>query len=385
MKTRINILVLLTIAIVVSFCRCKGKTTVNVTGTQTEVALNQLPDATPEKLPRWRGFNLLEKFQDEPDSLTIIASIWSYNNQPFHEADFQMISEWGFNFVRLPMSYKCWIKKDNSSEFREDVLREIDQAVEWGKKYGLHVNINFHRAPGWCTNPPREIKSIWENDSVLNDCARHWAMFAKRYKGIPNSQLSFDLLNEPIASPEKYYKVVRRLCEAIRAVDPNRLIICDGNWGGIVPMQEFISLKVGQSGRAYVPGFITHYRASWAGWPPGREFTPPEWPGYDPLHQKYWDKQVLIDKSLKPWIELKKQGVGVHIGEWGVFNCTPKDVTLAFMEDVLSILKEDDIGWALWNFRGTFGVMDSYRADVVYEDYKGHRLDRDMLTLLQKY
>ena len=346
-------------------------------------AISPLPEPTPEKLPLWRGFNLLEKFQDKPDGLTDIANIWSYNNQPFHEWDFRMISEWGFNFVRLPMSYKCWISEDDPTIFREEILREIDQAVEWGKKYGLHVSINFHRAPGWCINPPRYNPSIWDNDSVLEVCATHWAMFAKRYKGIPNSQLSFDLLNEPVTTPEKYYKVAKRLCEAIRAIDPNRLIICDGNHIGTVPVPELIPLKVGQSGRGYMPGFVTHYKATWGGLS-HLEYTP-AWPGNDPVNDQYWDKEALLAKNFIPWINLKNQNVGVHIGEWGVFNFTPKDVTLAFMEDVLSILKENDIGWGLWNFRGTFGVLDSHRADVVYEDFQGHRLDRDMLTLLQKY
>ena len=42
-------------------------------------------------------------------------------------------------------------------------------------------------------------------------------------------------------------------------------------------------------------------------------------------------------------------------------------------------------GFALWNLRGSFGVADSERADVTYEDYKGHKLDRKMLELLRRY
>ena len=42
-------------------------------------------------------------------------------------------------------------------------------------------------------------------------------------------------------------------------------------------------------------------------------------------------------------------------------------------------------GWALWNFRGSFGLLDSGRTDVRYEDWHGHKLDREMLTLRQRY
>jgi endoglucanase len=55
------------------------------------------------------------------------------------------------------------------------------------------------------------------------------------------------------------------------------------------------------------------------------------------------------------------------------------------MDDVLSILKDYNIGYALWNFRGSFGVLDSGRADATYQDFHGHKLDHKLLSLLQEY
>jgi len=71
-----------------------------------------------------------------------------------------------------------------------------------------------------------------------------------------------------------------------------------------------------------------------------------------------------------------KKGVGVHCGECGCYKETPHDVFLAWFEDLLQILTSNNIGWALWNFRGDFGVLDSGRKDVDYEDWYGHKLDR---------
>ncbi len=88
---------------------------------------------------------------------------------------------------------------------------------------------------------------------------------------------------------------------------------------------------------------------------------------------------------LQKWIDFKNQGIPVHVGEWGVYNKTPHDVTLAFMRDRLRVMKSAGLGWALWNFRGSFGILDSGRNDVAYENYRGHKLDRKMLDLLQKY
>ena len=55
------------------------------------------------------------------------------------------------------------------------------------------------------------------------------------------------------------------------------------------------------------------------------------------------------------------------------------------MEDYLDILKSCNIGYAQWNLKGGFGILDTYRKDVDYVDYKGHKLDKKMLDLLQKY
>ena len=50
-------------------------------------------------------------------------------------------------------------------------------------------------------------------------------------------------------------------------------------------------------------------------------------------------------------------------------------VFLAWFGDVLDILSDNGIG---------FGVLNSGRTDVAYEDWYGHKLDRKMLDLLRK-
>ena len=53
------------------------------------------------------------------------------------------------------------------------------------------------------------------------------------------------------------------------------------------------------------------------------------------------------------------------------------------MSDCLAVWRETGWGNALWNLRGNFGVLDSGRKDVNYEDSKGHKVDRKMLELLR--
>ena len=325
-----------------------------------------LPDPSASHLPRWRGFNLLEKFTLD-------------GNSPYREGDFDLIREWGFNFVRLPMDYRTWIVNDDPTHFNETTLKEIDAAVRCGRERGIHVNLNFHRAPGYCVNPPKEPLDLWNDPKAQELAAAHWRHFAERYRGIPSRELSFDLVNEPAhVSAESYARAVRVMVEAIRAADPDRLIIADGIEWGNRPVPELASLRVAQSTRGYGPNQVSHYRASWI---PGSDTWPvPTWP----LHEgdRVWDKEFLRQK-LEPWKALEKQGVGVHVGEWGVYQFTPHDVALAWMRDCLALWKEAGWGWSVWNLRGGFGPLDSDRADVHYEHYRGHPLDREMLEALR--
>jgi endoglucanase len=333
-----------------------------------------LPEPTVAKLPRWRGFNLLEWFD-------------ANNRKPFKEEDFALIAGLGFDFVRLPLSYRCWNsgKVEEWDQIDEKGLGQIDQAVELGKQHGVHVNVNFHRAPGYCVNPPNEPLLLWDDDKALDACAHHWGHFAKRYKGRPNREVTFDLLNEPADIPEeKYGKVVKRLVGAIHEQDPQRLVIADGlKWGG-TPVLSLAGL-VAQSTRGYEPSRVSHYKANWM--KGSDEWPEPTWPltVQQKDREELWDRAKLVKNRIEPWKSLEQKGSGVHVGEWGAFNKTPHDVALAWMKDYLELWKQAGWGWAMWNFRGAFGPLDSGRKDVNYEDWKGHKVDRKMMELIQAH
>jgi len=351
--------------------------------------------ATPTSVPRWRGFNLLDFFQAmwrpvEGDFVKV---------EPVPEEDCRLIAELGFDFVRLPMDYWLWIdsdwpktkklRPDDLFKIREATLEKIDQSVETCRKYGLHVNLNFHRAPGYCINDPeREPLSLWKDKTAQEAFLHHWTVFAKRYRGISAKELSFNLVNEaPTPRPgymtaEDYCRIMGQAIEAIRKISPDRLIFVDGLNVGTKVVDCLISTGAPQSVHAYYPAQISHYRASWVD--RDSKFPEPTWPIKNPDGSIRIGRQQL-EEHFAPWGELRRKGIGVHCGETGCFNRTPHNVFLAWMEDVLDILKGHNIGWALWNFRGSFGVLDSGRKDVDYEDFHGHKLDRKLLTLLQRY
>ncbi len=216
----------------------------------------------------------------------------------------------------------------------------------------------------------------------------HWDVFARRYQGVSKNELSFNLVNEAptprkgYMTREDYVRVMTRATNKIREHTPDRLVIIDGLSVGNEVVTEMIPTKVAQSVHAYWPAGISHYRASWVD--RKSSFPMPTWPLKRPDGSIQADRRKL-EARYAPWAELARKGIGVHCGECGCYNKTPYNVFSGWFEDVLQILKGHGIGYALWNFRGSFGILDSGRSDIQYEDWHGHRLDRRLLTMLQKY
>jgi len=180
---------------------------------------------------------------------------------------------------------------------------------------------------------------------------------------------------------DKYREMALKASQAIRKANPDFMVIADGNNVGSSVIPEITDLNIAQSCRGYNPGIISHYKAPWV-FKDTTGLPEPKWPGQ--VGDQYLSR-AMLEKQYEPWIALTKQGVGVHCGECGCFNKTPHPVFLAWFEDVLDVLTSNGIGYALWEFRGSFGMLDSGREDVAYENWHGHKLDRKLLTLLQKY
>jgi len=478
-----------------------------------------LSAADAPRTPLRHGFNLLERFQWNPQA-----------DGEYREADFAIIHDWGFNFVRLPMDYRFWIKNNDWTQIDDARLAGIDRAVAYGRQYGIHVCLNFHRAPGYSVNTSvREPASLWTDPEALRVCTLHWAHFARRYRDIPPEALSFNLLNEPAGvDAATCSRVCRALIAAIRAEDPDRPIMVDGLDWGSKPVPDLDDLAgVVHAGRGYFPMSVTHYRAEWTPgqtatpcWPPLPVFSPwygrgkPDWqsplvlrgafapgelrletgrisaavrlrvladdapihdtrydvrpgPGWTNLvHQPQWScwqgertepiritlphpcttltlavedgdwmtvdtlvytekisgrsarivfsqewgrrqgaplrwngfdaaepfstdgaaaDALLRERLIVPWSALRARGIPVMVGEFGAYNKTPHPIVLRWMEDCLRLWQTEERGWALWNLRGSFGVLDSDRTDVAYENFRGHKLDREMLDLLRRY
>jgi aryl-phospho-beta-D-glucosidase BglC (GH1 family) len=362
----------------------------------SRLPLPSFPEKPENKLPRWKGFNLLDIFSAYPPGNT--------DSSKTTEEDLKWMSDWGFDFVRIPMAYPRYVSFDRKKDITKDevcnfdpkALEEVDNLIYMANKHNLHVSLNLHRGPGYCINAGfHEPFNLWKDNDAQDAFFEHWKMWTERYKAISPEKLSFDLLNEPAYIEDMnnqfapklpvpgatYRKVAEGAAKVIRAAVKDRIIVADGNQGGSNVIPELIDLNIGQSCRAYYPHYVSHFQAPWVWKDPSKAPTP-SWPGI--IDGKHFGREQL-EEFYKPWIELVDKGVGVHCGEGGCYSKTPHPVFLAWFGDILDILTQHKIGYALWNFRGTFGILDSERQDVNYADWYGHKLDSKLLALLKKY
>lgn len=345
------------------------------------------------KLPKWKGFNLRDFNAPLPSPDRFYTT----------EKHLKWMRDWGFDFIRLPISYPYYLSFDRSKNITPDEVYHVDNAamdkienlVHLAHKTGLHVSLNLHRAPGYCINAGfHEPYNLWKDKAAQEAFYFHWSLWGKRFKNISSDKISFDLLNEPCMredmndqhSPNKaippalYKEVAGKATEAIRKENNNHLVIADGNRVGNEPVPELADLNIAQSCRGYFPHAISHYKAPWANKNP-ESLPEPKYPGQ--TGNQVFNREML-EKYYAPWIALMESGVGVHCGECGSWNKTPHEVFLRWFGDVTDILTSHGIGFALWEFIGDFGILDSGRSDVAYADWHGHKLDKKLLDLCKK-
>ena len=355
-------------------------------------------------VPRWRGFNLIDLFST---SVRWRDFFPMGEGGMVAEEDFAMIRDLGFDFVRLPVSYLFFGTGAYGLEPDRGRMWLIDRVVKLGRDHGVHVSLSLHRAPGFCVLSESQYDvaergDLFADDDKLREFVMWWSFLAERYREVPASQLSFDLLNEPLnIDDDAFDRTFIPAIEAIHAISPDRLVHAEGSFrlgddgvGLRPPTPAVVAMpNVISSFHLYHPPGLTHYAVPWS--PHSSDFDAPTWPlkptlraGVPPReltgdHARLWDKDALRD-LLKPYLDLADAGHPVHVGEMGSYSAVAHDVYLAYFTDVVDLLDEHGIGYAMWNFRGPFGIMDNGRTDADYERYRGHLLDRRLADVLAR-
>ena len=345
-------------------------------------------------LPRWRGFNLQWMLGYTRDRLPL-----GFYREQWKPEQLDWMTGWGFDHVRLGTSY--WDLLDQDAKVPGDEghavpaerVMDLDPArvhclrecVDLLLKHGLHVDLTMHRLPGSAV-----WRNFWEPFSLFEgergEAAIRfwWSALAGAFADVPADRLSFNLLNELPAQDKADHATMRTVMlagtEAVRAVSPERVVLVDGSSLGKQVMDHMLCDPVCHSLHAYMPMELSHVN-SHAG---GHVKKPISWPVLDPRGREFFGP-ARLEAQLAEWVTPATLSRGVHCGEAGVEAEVPAEHFLPYMADLLSRLTDAGIGYALWQFVGGMGLLDTGRPGMRTERWHGHDLDVELLELLKAH
>ena len=250
-------------------------------------APSDLPEPTQSALPsQWQGAGLSSSKNRVDDY------------KSFSEGDIRLLSDNGFNFTRVFFGFETLRFPDFPEDGRlvnENELQDLDQLVAWGIEHGVHIQIamSFYLDGGGCNKQDGTLPASNEEWSIVRD---YWAMLARRYAGISNRYLTFDLCNEIQPFGDDDFEAaktgVANIAAAIREQDGERVLLYSfqGN-----PTLEWVdamaSLGLALGCHPYYPQYITT-----SGWEYVEQnpYAEPVWPlPWFPIGQISQDKAPL--------------------------------------------------------------------------------------------
>jgi aryl-phospho-beta-D-glucosidase BglC (GH1 family) len=290
--------------------------------------------------------------------------------------DIALIAKMGFDNVRLSVDatpLEAWPR--GADGLNAEFLSRLDKAVDTMLADGLAVTIDVH--------PESAYKlRVKTTDDGVDMFVMLWRRLAAHYSGRDPERVFFEIMNEPeVSDPYRWAGIQARVAAAIREVAPRQTIIATGpNYSDIVDLLKMHPLEDGNviyNFHFYDPHEFTHQGAGWgAAWwvyehgipYPATENSMAELVKEVPdLVNRYqlenywldhWDGhriRLLVDEGAA-WGQLN--GVPLICNEFGVFRDHSEPSSRnAWIKDVRTALEADGIGWAMWDYRGNFGVV----------------------------
>jgi len=308
--------------------------------------------------------------------------------------DIALMARLGFDHVRLSIDAVPLEQLPLGREgLNADFLARLDRTVGAVLADGLAVEIDLHPESGF-------KQQLLSNDDAVDRLTLLWRRLATHYATRDQERVFFEILNEPeVNDPYRWSGIQARLAAAIRESAPRNTLIATGaNYSGI---QDLLTLHPLSDGNViytfhfYNPTEFTHQGASWgpAWWSytHGVPYPATESSMQEILKQvpdaanryqlesywlDHWDAHrvhLLIDEAAA-WG--RENHVPLNCNEFGVYRGLSDPASRAnYIRDVRTALEEDGIGWAMWDYRGGFGV-------VWKEDGQPARVDESVVSAL---
>jgi endoglucanase len=263
------------------------------------------------------------------------------------ESYFQIISDGGFDFVRLPINWHSHSSSSSPYTIDSSYFARIDQMVEWANTYGLSIIIDVHHFDDMIYKPydtlPR-LQAIWQQ-------------IAERYANQPYS-VYFEILNEPNASltSDVWNDIYPQVLSTIRVSNPDRWVIIDGPfWSNWQTLDELIlpdnDSRIIASFHYYNPQEFTHQGAEWDS--KYDQYIGMTWTGTD-------SQKADVENSFNnvaDWAQ--NNNIPVLLGEFGTYYKAPMSSRASWTQFVRQKAEEKNFSWAVWDFNAGFAIYDN--------------------------
>ncbi len=292
------------------------------------------------------------------------------------DADIALIAQLGFDNVRLSIDAAPLEQFPRNKEgLNADFVGRLDHAVDTMLANGLAVQIDVHPESSYKT----QVRTTSEG---VDRFVMLWRKLAAHYATRDPEKVFFEIMNEPeVNDPYRWAGIQARAAAAIRESAPRNTIIATGpNYSSIADLLTQPLLSDGNviyNFHFYEPHEFTHQGAGWgAAWwiythdipypadessmQPSLQEVPDAATRYALEHYwlDHWDAhriRIQIDAAAA-WA--KEHNVPLICNEFGAYRrVTDPKSRMAWIHDVRTALEADNIGWTMWDYRGSFGVV----------------------------
>ena len=294
----------------------------------------------------------------------------------FTEKDVKYLAGLGFDHIRIPVDEEQLWKEDGQEDAEGFSL--LKQALDWCKQYNLDAVVDLHILRSHHFN--QKEKPLWTKPEAQERFFQCWRDLSKELRNYPVEDVAYELMNEPVADdPEDWNKLVEKTIAIIRQAEPSRKIVVGSNrWQSAA---TFDQLRFPANDRnlilsfhMYEPFLLTHHTASWTRI---KDYNGPvNYPGVIVKEEDlkgFPDSvrtEILKNKNsytidsirrhfMKPVGVAKKYNLPLYCGEWGCLSTVPDAARLQWFRDMVAVLKENTIGWATWDYKGSFGIINN--------------------------
>ncbi len=318
-----------------------------------------------------RGINLSGWFAQVYDSKGYTKEHFQTWTTP---ADIALIRSAGFDHVRLSVDPRPWMEAMEQQDRGAEYSGYLDAAVRMILDAGLAVEIDMH--------PESAFKARLSDNEFVERFADFWRTVAKHYGSWDSERVFFEIMNEPeMRDGYRWYGVETRLVAAIRQAAPHNTILAAGaRWedsDDMIFTEPLRDPNVIYVFHFYEPHIFTHQGATWSTyyWSKLKGLHYPSSPDNaaqvaatlpDALDQVYvtryaldhWDATRIDAEIAQAAAWAKKNGVPLLCNEFGAYRdgVEPQDRT-AWINDVRTSLERRNIGWTMWDYSGSFGIV----------------------------